>query len=432
MEHGQRLPHQPGVPLPRHLPAPAGRAGLAAADSRADRRRSSRSASHSGKRIVGDPDECARAVQKYADVGCDQIIFGVLASTPAAGRRAAVGRAVRQARDPALRQGSGAQHDAHARGGAQEVELARRDDETGRRVQIVPARDRWSTACRCRWPRRARSSPRRGRAAPAAEEIRRIAQACDRNGFFYLAVSDHVVRAARARGGDVDRLVRHRRHPRLPRRGHPARAPAVLRLGRALPPPAGDRQGVRHARRPVGRPRHPRRRRRPPAGRVRGPRRRLRRRGKLLDEAIDADRGGSRPTSSRSTTARPGRVRDVGQRPRPVQRPRPPIWVGGSTKAALRRAAERGDGWLPQGVPEMGMPAAIAFMREHRRQRPRRCADRDRHEQRRGSTSASRPSTSARTPAAARPRSWPRSCAASRTSASSTAACAFAAARATS
>ncbi len=34
-----------------------------------------------GQRIVGDPDECARAVQQYADVGCDQIIFGVLAST---------------------------------------------------------------------------------------------------------------------------------------------------------------------------------------------------------------------------------------------------------------------------------------------------------------------------------------------------------------
>ena len=30
---------------------------------------------------MGDPDECARAVQLYADVGCDQLIFGVLAST---------------------------------------------------------------------------------------------------------------------------------------------------------------------------------------------------------------------------------------------------------------------------------------------------------------------------------------------------------------
>jgi len=35
----------------------------------------------SGNRIVGDPDECARAVQLYADVGCDQLIFGILAST---------------------------------------------------------------------------------------------------------------------------------------------------------------------------------------------------------------------------------------------------------------------------------------------------------------------------------------------------------------
>ena len=35
----------------------------------------------SGQRIVGDPDECARAVQQYVDIGCDQIIFGILASS---------------------------------------------------------------------------------------------------------------------------------------------------------------------------------------------------------------------------------------------------------------------------------------------------------------------------------------------------------------
>jgi alkanesulfonate monooxygenase SsuD/methylene tetrahydromethanopterin reductase-like flavin-dependent oxidoreductase (luciferase family) len=35
----------------------------------------------SGNRIVGDPDECARGVQMYADIGCDQLIFGLLAST---------------------------------------------------------------------------------------------------------------------------------------------------------------------------------------------------------------------------------------------------------------------------------------------------------------------------------------------------------------
>jgi alkanesulfonate monooxygenase SsuD/methylene tetrahydromethanopterin reductase-like flavin-dependent oxidoreductase (luciferase family) len=34
-----------------------------------------------GQRVVGDPDECAKAVQLYADIGCDQLIFGILAST---------------------------------------------------------------------------------------------------------------------------------------------------------------------------------------------------------------------------------------------------------------------------------------------------------------------------------------------------------------
>jgi alkanesulfonate monooxygenase SsuD/methylene tetrahydromethanopterin reductase-like flavin-dependent oxidoreductase (luciferase family) len=42
-------------------------------------------------------------------------------------------------------------------------------------------------------------------------------------------------------------------------------------------------------------------------------------------------------------------VGDVGARPRPVQSPRPPIWVGGSSPVAVRRAARLGDGWLPQG-----------------------------------------------------------------------------------
>jgi probable F420-dependent oxidoreductase len=59
-------------------------------------------------------------------------------------------------------------------------------------------------------------------------------------------------------------------------------------------------------------------------------------------------------------------VGDVGLRPRPAQQPRPPVWAGGSSNAALRRVAERCDGWIPQGTPRKRMPGSIAYLHEHR------------------------------------------------------------------
>ncbi len=92
----------------------------------------------------------------------------------------------------------------------------------------------------------------------------------------------------------------------------------------------------------------------------------FRRRGALLNESIDLVVAAWRDEYPvHDGPAFP--VRDLGQQPRPLQQPRPPIWIGGSTPAALRRVAERGDGWLPQGVPEMGMPAAIELIRAQRR-----------------------------------------------------------------
>jgi probable F420-dependent oxidoreductase len=44
------------------------------------------------------------------------------------------------------------------------------------------------------------------------------------------------------------------------------------------------------------------------------------------------------------------RFREVGFLPKPVQKPHPPIWVGGHTGPALRRAATLGDAWLPLGT----------------------------------------------------------------------------------
>ena len=40
----------------------------------------------------------------------------------------------------------------------------------------------------------------------------------------------------------------------------------------------------------------------------------------------------------------------VGFMPKPVQKPHPPIWIGGHTNPAIRRAAEYGDGWMPIGL----------------------------------------------------------------------------------
>jgi probable F420-dependent oxidoreductase len=89
------------------------------------------------------------------------------------------------------------------------------------------------------------------------------------------------------------------------------------------------------------------------------------RRGQLLDEGIDALRAALCEEFA-DIDGPTWRAHDLGVGPRPVQSP-PPIWVGGSSKAALRRAAERGDGWLPQGTPRAEMPDQIAHLLEHRR-----------------------------------------------------------------
>ena len=88
-------------------------------------------------------------------------------------------------------------------------------------------------------------------------------------------------------------------------------------------------------------------------------------RGALLDEAIDGIVGAW--TNEYPDLAGPRwPAHELGQRPRPVQQPRPPIWIGGSGRPALRRVAERGDGWIPQGTPRKQMPDDIAYVLEHR------------------------------------------------------------------
>jgi probable F420-dependent oxidoreductase len=88
-------------------------------------------------------------------------------------------------------------------------------------------------------------------------------------------------------------------------------------------------------------------------------------RGRRTDDAIDVIRAAL--TDEYPNVETPSwKVHDAGLAPRPRQA-QVPIWVGGSSRAALRRAAERGDGWVPQGTPRHEMPESISYLLEHRK-----------------------------------------------------------------
>jgi probable F420-dependent oxidoreductase len=87
-------------------------------------------------------------------------------------------------------------------------------------------------------------------------------------------------------------------------------------------------------------------------------------RGSITDEAIDVIRAAMRD----EWVTHHGEfftIDDMAISPRPVQAS-VPIWVGGSSAPARRRAAERGDGWLPQGTRRADMPAMLDHIRSHR------------------------------------------------------------------
>ncbi|MFF3978394.1 LLM class F420-dependent oxidoreductase [Streptomyces sp. NPDC001828] len=90
-------------------------------------------------------------------------------------------------------------------------------------------------------------------------------------------------------------------------------------------------------------------------------------RGPVLDETIDALRAALGPEEYPSFRGERFAFEGLGQRPRPAQR-HVPVWVGGSSPAAVRRAALRGDGWLPQGDPRSQLPAQITKLKTLREQ----------------------------------------------------------------
>ena len=88
-------------------------------------------------------------------------------------------------------------------------------------------------------------------------------------------------------------------------------------------------------------------------------------RGARVDESIEV----CRRLWSEDTVEHHGRFFDfdpVMFEPKPVQRPGPPLHIGGDGPAALRRAATVGDGWIPMNHTFEEMPEKVALLAELR------------------------------------------------------------------
>lgn len=55
--------------------------------------------------------------------------------------------------------------------------------------------------------------------------------------------------------------------------------------------------------------------------------------------------------------------KDAGFAPKPVQKPRIPIWLGGDAEAVLKRVAKFGDGWSPFRTPPEKFPECLDFIK---------------------------------------------------------------------
>jgi probable F420-dependent oxidoreductase len=201
------------------------------------------------------------------------------------------------------------------------------------------------------------------------DEIAQVASACDRSGFLYVAVCDHTAiprRLAQAMGvtwydtiatlgwlAGLTTTTRLLSHVYVAALRNPLRTAKefstldVLSKGRVIigvgaghVPEEFDAMGAD-----------------------------FEGRGQLLDEAIDGIASAlTEDFPVMEGPEWPARELSVG--PRSIQQPRPPIWVGGSSTPALRRAAIRGDGWLPQTVKRSELaeqiPKLLRFREEFR------------------------------------------------------------------
>jgi len=200
-------------------------------------------------------------------------------------------------------------------------------------------------------------------ATAGADELIQIAQAADRLGFAHLSCSDHVIvpRSRAAAMGECwydaavtlaflagvterVRLLSHvvvlpYRHPLVVAKtyatlDHLSHGRVILGVGSGHLKPEFKVLGAP-----------------------------FERRGKVTDEyiqAIAAAWDGEVAEFSGMTV----QFTDVIVAPRPVQRPRPPIWIGGNAAAVVQRAARYADGWIPWQLGPEEFAASVALARE--------------------------------------------------------------------
>ena len=101
-------------------------------------------------------------------------------------------------------------------------------------------------------------------------------------------------------------------------------------------------------------------------------------RNELTEESIDVIRQ-VLTTDAVEVEGKHFRSRGTTMAPRAPQQPHPPIWIGGNSKTAIKRAVERGQGWVPfrnpasiartVRTPELsdieGLARRIDLLREH-------------------------------------------------------------------
>lgn len=89
----------------------------------------------------------------------------------------------------------------------------------------------------------------------------------------------------------------------------------------------------------------------------------FRERGLLSDEYIEAMKE-LWTAEEPSFKGRTVRFENVVFEPKPIQKPHPPLLIGGNSRPAMRRAARLGDGWLPWLVTREELPGCLSYIRE--------------------------------------------------------------------